>query len=93
MQFIDLWCISVIHMKKAKKKIGQAETRKERFRRLASKRTNEILQRIRIMGNCSNRSSYDYSEAEITKIFSTIEKEMRTTRARFTYGRQKEFKL
>lgn len=75
------------------KKIVHQETRKERFRRLAGKRTNDVLQRIRILGNCSNRSSYDYTEVEVNKIFSAIEKELRATKARFSFGHRKDFKL
>ncbi len=43
------------------------ETRHERFKRVASKRTNEILEKIRILGNCSNKSSYEYTEEEVIK--------------------------
>ena len=50
------------------------ENKKERFKRLAAYRTNEILKRLRILGNCSNRSAYEYTEEDINKIFSEIEK-------------------
>ena len=60
------------------------ETRKERFNRLATSRTNEIIDRIRILGNCSNKSTYEYSEAEISKIFRAIDNELRETKKKFT---------
>ena len=69
------------------------ETRKERFRRVATRRTNKILEQIRVLGNCSNKSSYSYTEEDIQKIFSAIEKEMRTTRARFVNRKKNKFKL
>jgi len=77
-----------------KKEIPNEESRSERFKRIASKRTNDILHKIHLLGNCSNRSAYDYTEEEVNKIFSAVEKEMRQARARFTFGRnKKEFKL
>ncbi len=69
------------------------ESRHERFKRIAAKRTNEILERIRILGNCSNKSSYDYTEQEINKIFSEIDKQLKFTRAKFFSGKRERFKL
>lgn len=59
------------------------ETRHERFQRIAEKRTNRIIDQIRLLGNCSNRSNYEYDEEEVRKIFSAIESELKTQRARF----------
>ena len=65
------------------------ETRKERFNRLATSRTNEIIDRIRILGNCSNKSTYEYSESEISKIFRAIDNELRETKKKFTSTKTK----
>ena len=46
------------------------QSREDRFKRIASNRTNDILDRIRILGNCSNKSSYKYSEDEVKNILS-----------------------
>lgn len=70
-----------------------AETRRERFKRIASKRTNEILEKIRILGNCSNKSSYEYAEEEINKIFCEIDKQLKLTKGKFLTGRRERFKL
>ena len=48
------------------------EDRQKRFKRIAEKRTNEIIRRIQLLGNCSNKSSYDYSEQEVNKIINAI---------------------
>ena len=70
------------------------DDRKGNFKRLAAKRTNELLRKIKILGNCSNRSHYDYTEQEVSKIFSEAEKKLREAKARFTFpNRDKEFKL
>ena len=69
------------------------ETRSERFRRVATRRTNNILRQIHILGNCSNKSSYSYTEEDIKKIFSVIEGELRSTKAMFGNRMKRNFKL
>lgn len=69
------------------------ETRKERFRRVATRRTNNILRQIQILGNCSNKSSYSYTEEDIKKIFSAFEGELRAVRAKFSNRKKSNFTL
>ncbi|MGA2323939.1 MAG: hypothetical protein ABSG22_08845 [Sedimentisphaerales bacterium] len=80
-------------MKQKEDLTNSTETRIQRFKRIAAKRTNDIIRKIRILGNCSNRSAYDYTEDEVNKIFSAINKEIKSANARFTFGRRTEFKL
>lgn len=69
------------------------ETRRERFKRVATRRTNNILRQIHILGNCSNKSTYSYNEEDVQKVFSTIERELRNVKAKFAYKRKTEFRL
>ena len=69
------------------------ETKHERFRRIAAKRTNEILEKIRILGNCSNKSSYEYTEEDIEKIFSEINRQVKAVRAKFIPEKSSPFRL
>ncbi len=70
------------------------DKRKDNFKRLAVTRTNEVLRRLKILGNCANRSHYDYSEDEVNKIFSEIEKKVREAKAKFTYpNKDRQFEL
>ncbi len=59
------------------------ETKKERFVRIAEARTNKIIDMIRLLGNCSNKSAYEYSKEDVRKIFTAIENEMKTAKAKF----------
>lgn len=68
-----------------------AETRGDRFKRLAIFRTNVVLEKLRILGNLSNKTNYDYSDEEINKIFYAIDSQLRNIKARFTGKRRKEF--
>lgn len=80
-------------MKMKENQVTRKETRTQRFKRIATKRTNDIIRKIRILGNCSNRSAYDYTEEDVNKIFAAIGKELKSANARFTFGRKTEFKL
>ena len=65
----------------------------ERFRRLAEYRTNLVLKRLKVLGNCSNRSAYEYTEDEVNKIFSEIERSIREIKAKFYFPKRTGFKL
>ncbi len=65
----------------------------ERFKRLAEYRTNEVLKRLNVLGNCANRSAYAYTEEEINKIFSVIDKKAKEIKSKFHFNKEKEFKL
>lgn len=59
------------------------ETKREKFIRVAESRTNKILSMIRLLGNCSSKATYDYTEQDIKKIFSAIEIEIRNAKEKF----------
>lgn len=70
------------------------ESPEQRFKRLASQRTNQILDKLRILGNCSNRQVYKYTKEDVDKIFSVIEKKMKEIKAKFNqYEKKEQFKL
>ena len=69
------------------------ETPKERFRRLATYRTNEVLKRLKVLGNCSNRQIYEYTEEDINKIFSEIERRVKEIKSKFHFPKKDDFKL
>lgn len=71
----------------------EQESRNERFKRVAAKRTNDILEKIRILGNCSNKSSYEYTDEEVNKIFSEIDKQLKLTKGKFIAGKRERFRL
>lgn len=60
-----------------------SETKRERFVRLAEARTNKILEMMRLLGNCSSKANYEYTDDDIKQIFSALEKELKNTKNRF----------
>jgi len=76
-----------------RKEVSKSESARDRFKRLATQRTNTILLRLKILGNCSNRQAYEYDEQDITKIFTEIERSLRETKAKFHFPKERQFKL
>lgn len=69
------------------------ENKRDRFLRLAAKRTNSILKKIRVLGNCANRNYYEYTEEDLRKIFAAIEKQLQAVKSKFQPSGEREFKL
>ena len=63
------------------------------FQRLATKRTNGVLERLRILGHCANPQLYEYNEGDVKKIFQAIEKELKVVKVRFQNSSKSEFRL
>ncbi|MFR5875513.1 MAG: hypothetical protein ACLUFN_03385 [Eubacterium sp.] len=59
------------------------ESKRDKFVRLAEARTNKIIDMIQLLGNCSNLSTYDYTQQDVDKIFSAIEYEIKEAKKKF----------
>ncbi len=66
-----------------KEKARKNEGKDERFKRIATKRVQRILDNLRLLGNCSNTGVYSYSEEEVNRIFGAIDKEYKRVRLLF----------
>jgi hypothetical protein len=71
----------------------QKETKRDRFVRLAEKRTNEVLDKLRILGGCANKRMYDYTTKDADKIFRAIESEVKRVKSQFAEDKKNKFKL
>lgn len=71
----------------------EKETKHEKFKRIASYRTQKILEYLRRLGNCSNTSVYEYTEEDVKKIFDAISKELRRVRLLFDKPKKVKFSL
>jgi hypothetical protein len=71
------------------------ETKRDRFIRIAQKRTLQVMDRLRILSNCSNKTVYEYGPDDVAKIFNALQKELEDTRRKFEdrTRKQVEFKL
>jgi len=64
--------------------------RRERFKRVAERRTNKILDGLRLLGNTGNKTLYIYTEEEVQKIFSAIERKLIEVKGKFRTGKSSE---
>lgn len=72
---------------------ARLQAKRDAFARLAEARTQAVLDRLRVLGNCANPYAYAYSDEDVRKIFLAIEREVRATRAKFQGGRRHDFRL
>ncbi|MBR4353972.1 MAG: hypothetical protein IKP97_01590 [Kiritimatiellae bacterium] len=59
------------------------ETKRDKFVRMAEARTIKIISMIRLLGNCSNRGAYEYTDKDVNKIFTAIESAVSDAKKRF----------
>jgi len=71
------------------------ESKNDKFKRVASKRVNDILKKFELLENCSNKSHYQYNDEEVIKIFTTLEKRLKEVKSSFKLEKSasKDFKL
>jgi hypothetical protein len=70
-----------------------AESKREAFLRLAERRTNVVLEKIRVLSNCANPYAYEYTDDDLRRIFAAIDQELRVAKAKFQNHQKREFKL
>ena len=58
-------------------------TKRERFIKIVERRVNRIVDYLDLLGNCSNRKNYEYTDADVRKIFNEIEKKLRDVKLQF----------
>ncbi len=69
-----------------------SSSKKERFIKIAENRTNTIINTLRLLGNCSNKNNYEYTEEQVKQIFNAIDAELKTTKMKFE-RKETKFKL
>lgn len=67
--------------------------RRERFLKIATNRTNKILDDIRLLGNCSNANNYEYTKEDVEKMFNAIQEALNEARAKFGGDKKEKFKF
>lgn len=76
------------------KKQTSKETKRDRFRRLAQRRTNQVIKRLKILGNCADKGRYEYGKEDMERIFTAIDRRLNKTKAKFDLPiDREEFKL
>jgi len=55
----------------------------EKFKELAEKRVTRAIKDIRLIGNLSNKTNYNYSDDDARKIISVLDSELKNLRKKF----------
>ena len=74
----------------------KATSKRDKFVQLAESRTVNAIKAIRVIGKLGNKSAYEFSEADVKKIVTALNREIETLKARMlsTGGKETvEFKL
>jgi len=76
-------------------KNDRKETRRERFVRIVERRVNLIINNLDSLGRCASKKNYEYTNKDVKKIFSEIDKKTREIKAIFSgkSASKKGFKL
>lgn len=70
--------------------------KRKKFVELAQARVNRAIHDIRLIGNLSNRSAYEYDDEDVKKIFRALQKSVDTAKQKFGgdgSNRENEFRL
>ncbi|MEL3962563.1 hypothetical protein MKZ01_15180 [Lysinibacillus endophyticus] len=71
------------------------EEKKDRFKRVAETRTQKILDMMELLGNCSNKNNYEYTQEDVRKIMKALEEELSVLKKKFesNLSKNEKFKL
>ena len=61
---------------------GQAESKHDKFKRLATQRVSNAIKKIELIGHLSG-SSYESTQEEVEKIFMALQSTLDATKERF----------
>lgn len=59
------------------------ENKADRFCRIAEARVNKIIKMVRLLGNCSTTSNYEYTRVQVDYIFSALQSELDKAKKRY----------
>ncbi|RDK82764.1 hypothetical protein [Marinirhabdus gelatinilytica] len=58
--------------------MDNSEKKEDRFKRVASRRVENILKGIRSLSKCSNINNYEYNEEDLNKMVKAIKEELKS---------------
>lgn len=73
------------------------ESKRSRFEKVAGNRVQHIIDKLDLLGNCSNKNNYEYSEEDVKKMFNVIREQVKLAESKFneelSRKMKKEFKF
>ncbi len=71
----------------------KGETKEQRFKRIAEKRVQLVLESLRKLSQCANKRMYKWNEKQLNKIWEAVNKELGKCKERFENAESEEFEL
>ena len=62
------------------------ENKHERFKRVASKRMQNVLKEMSSLENCSNTNTYDFTTNDVNKMIKTLNEKIQEIRISYKKG-------
>ena len=72
------------------------KSKREKFVELANKRVTSAIDKLRLIGNLSDKRYYEFTEKDTKKIFDALNKELNSIKTKFISNskvKEKEFNL
>ena len=64
--------------------------KRERFEKVASTRVQKIINLMNLLGNCSNKNNYEFTEKDVDLMFMEINRALKDTKNRFDFSLNKK---
>ena len=71
----------------------KGETKEQRFKRIAEKRVQRVLDSLRSLSQTSNKRMYQWSDQQMKKIWAAIDEELKRCRTSFEESEPEDFHL
>ncbi|MBU0518553.1 hypothetical protein KKA00_00755 [bacterium] len=71
----------------------KGETKELRFKRIAERRVQRVLDSLRCLSQTSNPRMYQWDDQQMQKIWTAIESELQECKSNFEDAEPKEFRL
>ena len=69
------------------------ETKENRFKRIAEKRVQRVLDSIRSLSQCSNKRMYEWEDNQLGRIWTAIDNELKKCKESFKDAKPEVFRL
>ena len=66
----------------------KAKSKKDRFKDVAGRRVQKVLDDMESLSKCANRNTYEYSDEEVRKMIKAINEKMTLLKAAFSASRK-----
>jgi hypothetical protein len=69
------------------------ETKEARFKRVAVKRVQRVIDSFKGLSQCSNKRMYEWNDDHLKKIWAAIDDAYKSCKERYTKAKPEEFSL